>query len=897
MTYPERPLGRRIEIAPRADLRADPATYPWIEVTDDLYQTDPVVSKIGAEDEASETNSELTFTLRDMFGRYVSDNPESDLYPYFDVDCPVRFSTNTWDGTGWHVEHVAYVGSLEDEWISGTPHLKVTRVTAGGLFRRMGQGRTFETPAQRAILQAGPVAYWSCDTGTESTFIPSNLVGGVPLTVNGTVDFGSVEGWAGSPGRFPQFMGPDAYAGSLNAPLNITPTGLGYTIEFWFRIHRKTELNSTTAGVLRWETTGTFGSAPASSGNYIYGFEAIASHFSDGTEQFYVQANHPGGTTTFSTVTAGVARSMDGDWHHVRYCLAQTSGVLVTATLYYDGVLRDTDTNATFVVAGQPSAIHLGDYQTFDPAVAALLVPVDSIAVGEVAVYSTPTPAVTYTGGRGWVGEQVQDRISRIGTEEKIPVSVRGGAINANPYFEGITIDPWTNGGLAPGTVALSTVRAHDGQQSMTLTPSGAGQVQATSERCAVVQGLTYGVSAWVYSTATTQYQIGIDWYTSTPTFISTSNGQLVNVPAGVWTKLETLALSVPPGTATLGRIAIYSQAPHPAAGNVLWIDEARLLEPTGPLMGLQPVNRALEVFRDCETTGHGILTDHLGTVGYRMLADLYNQAPSLIVNGSDRELFLPFVPVRDDQKRRNSVTASRPGGASSPTYLDPSVDPLNPAYDSTKGVYDGQIDANISTDAPLIDHAAFVVGLGTVPGKRYPTVTLDLFRRPEMVGDWRQTILGDVVRISTPPLQHAKGDVDLMVRGWTQVWGADGRTWQVTLNTVRADPYRVWVVEGTNNGDRLEAAGNTTAATYYPTDTALSVATAAGYQLLTTTATYPADFPVDIDLAGEQVRVTAIVGAASPQALTVIRSINNVRKVIPIGTPVKLWQGRGVSL
>lgn len=896
MTYPERALGYRIELAPRADLRADPATYPWIDVTEDLFQSDPVKSRVGAEDEASETNSELTFTLRDNYGRYVTDNPESDLYPYFDVDCPVRWSTNTWDGTGWHVEHVAYVGEVTDDWVSGTPHLKVARVVAGGLFRRMGQGRTFKSPAQRAVLAARPSAYWSCDTGTESTSIPSNLVGGTPLTVNGVVDFGAISGWAGSPGQFPQFMGPDNYAGSLNGALNIPVSGTGYTVDFWFRAHRKTELASTTLGVLRWETTGTYGGSQPAPGVYGYGFQVFANHFADGTEQFYISATHPDGSIKNAVVDAGVTQVMDGEWHNCRYSLEQTSGVLVTARIWFDGVLRDTDTIATYVVAGQPSAIHLSHYATWDPAFLSFLAPVDSLSIAELAIYNTPSPAVTYTAGRGWVGEQVHTRISRVAGEELLPSSIRGGSINSNPYFEGPTIDPWTNGGLAPGVVALSTVRAHEGQQSLTLTPSGAGQVQAVTERVAVVQGLSYGVSAWVYSTAATQYQIGIDWYTSTPTYISTSNGQLATVPAGVWTKLESLSLAVPPGTATLARLAVYSQAPHPVAGNVLWIDEGRLLEPIDPLMGLQPVDRALEVFRDCERTGHGILTDHLGTVNYRLLSDLYNQVPVMILNGSDRELFTPFEPTRDDQKRRNSVTASRPGGATSPTYLDPSVDPLSTSYDVTKGVYDGQISANTSTDAPLIDHAAFVVGQGMVPGKRYPTITVDFLRAPNLIGDWRQTVLGDVIRIASPPAQHAKGTVDLMVRGWTQTWFG-GRVWTATMNTVRADPYRVLTIEGTDNGDRLDASGVTTAAVYYPTDTTMSAVTAAGYVLLTTTATFPADFPVDIDLAGEQVRVTAIVGAASPQTLTVQRSINGVRKVIPAGTPIVLWQGKGIAL
>ena len=62
---------------------------------------------------------------------------------------------------------------------------------------------------------------------------------------------------------------------------------------------------------------------------------------------------------------------------------------------------------------------------------------------------------------------------------------------------------------------------------------------------------------------------------------------------------------------------------------------------------------------------------------------------------------------------------------------------------------------------------------------------------------------------------------------------------------------------------------------------------TNAGSPLWTTSA---GDFPFDINIGGEQITVTNITGASSPQTFTVTRSVNGVVKAQSSGADVRLF-------
>ncbi|MCY0961523.1 hypothetical protein OTB19_32195, partial [Streptomyces sp. H27-H5] len=131
----------------------------------------------------------------------------------------------------------------------------------------------------------------------------------------------------------------------------------------------------------------------------------------------------------------------------------------------------------------------------------------------------------------------------------------------------------------------------------------------------------------------------------------------------------------------------------------------------------------------------------------------------------------------------------------------------------------------------------------------------------------------------------------DLIVEGYTETRKPPSRFWTITLNCSPAGPWTVSVVDDPVTG-RVDTDGSTLAAGVNSTATSLSVATV-GAPLWTTAGS---DLPVDIEVDGEVMRVTAISGASSPQTFTVTRSINGIVKSQASGADVRLDQAPIIS-
>jgi hypothetical protein len=303
--------------------------------------------------------------------------------------------------------------------------------------------------------------------------------------------------------------------------------------------------------------------------------------------------------------------------------------------------------------------------------------------------------------------------------------------------------------------------------------------------------------------------------------------------------------------------------------------------EPMGP----QPAGALLALLRECEAADNGRLGEAGWGLSYRPRSTLYNQAVAFTLVGSQGEVADPFAPTKDLQRRRNEWKISRPNGSSA-VYAD--------KEDQKKGRLDDSATINVASDNVLIHHAQWRVGLGTTPGYRYPSLSTDLGRHPGLIAVWQALHLGDRVQAVNLVQQHPPGIVDQLVEGRRQT--LRGRTgWSVTLITSPARPFTVFVLEDLDLG-RLDADASTLAVGVDADDITLSVVTASG-PLLTTTAAYPGDFPLAGELGGENVTVTAISGATSPQTVTVTRGVGGFTKQHPAGTALRLWQPGQLAL
>lgn len=305
----------------------------------------------------------------------------------------------------------------------------------------------------------------------------------------------------------------------------------------------------------------------------------------------------------------------------------------------------------------------------------------------------------------------------------------------------------------------------------------------------------------------------------------------------------------------------------------------------TEPLGSQRPAE-LLTLLQDAADADGGILHESRADASlvYRTRTSLYNQTPRLVLDyAAEGEIGPPLEPIEDDQRTRNDITVTRTGGSSSRAVRE--TGPLSvQAPPDGVGLYDDSVTLNLATDDQTQQIAGWRLHLGTWDGARYPSVRLMLHAAPHLIPGVLQLEVGDLIRITNLPPWLPPGPVDLIVQGWSEV--LDLYTWDMVLNCTSAGPWTVAVTDDAVRG-RVDTDGAQLAAAVTETATTLSVSTTAGPRWTLT----PTDLPATVVIGGEEMRVTAITGANSPQTLTVTRSVNGITKSHPAGADVRLAQ------
>lgn len=193
--FPTDPLGVRLRYALNADLTADPSTWTWVDFTTDVDFTFDITSKIGAQDDAGETNSELSFHVRNNDGKYTIDHPESTLWPYWREGVPIEYSWDLGDGAGWRIQEIAYLGASIIVWTANTPYRCVSEITAAGHFRRLGRDPALASALRRSIpASRRRKAFWPMEDAAGARQAASYYPAVPPLAAPGpssTPEFGT----------------------------------------------------------------------------------------------------------------------------------------------------------------------------------------------------------------------------------------------------------------------------------------------------------------------------------------------------------------------------------------------------------------------------------------------------------------------------------------------------------------------------------------------------------------------------------------------------------------------------------------------------------------------------------------------------------------------------------
>lgn len=306
--------------------------------------------------------------------------------------------------------------------------------------------------------------------------------------------------------------------------------------------------------------------------------------------------------------------------------------------------------------------------------------------------------------------------------------------------------------------------------------------------------------------------------------------------------------------------------------------------------MGVLFAEPRLAQIRDAESADMGILHESRSELKlqYRTRRSMTGQTPALTLAFDGGQVKDPLEPVDDDQLTRNDVTASRrDGGSSRHTIETGRLSIQDPPFGA--GLYDDEVTVNVQNDALLKGVAAWVANQGTLDKARYPTATVEL-AAPDMDPDTIAAVyaarIGDLMAITGTGSIGEYDGIDMIIVGYAETIGqetGDGkRISSFTFVGRPADLYRASLY-GTA---RYDTGGSSLASAVNATATSLSLATVAGQALWTTD---PAAFPLDLNIAGERVTVSAITGSASPQTAAVTRSVNGVVKVQKVGATVRL--------
>lgn len=307
----------------------------------------------------------------------------------------------------------------------------------------------------------------------------------------------------------------------------------------------------------------------------------------------------------------------------------------------------------------------------------------------------------------------------------------------------------------------------------------------------------------------------------------------------------------------------------------------------TQSVAGRKPLDPMQEA---AHTENMPLYVDRSGYLAIQPSTARQNTSPAWSVNSLDLD---PSTAVADDFAYTTNQMTISPNGLATQTVIGApgSAGQLSQAkYDVADG---SQSTASVN---PI---EAQSLGLGIIqlradPAPRLAPLVMEaatLALLPGYGSAWYDAVLATEIstpaRVTNAPAAVGGGNYDFLTEGWTETITGANHTFAFNTSPAQGPTYQLDdVVLGHIDTDGSTLAGsplNTVSLTF-------QVATTTAGSPLWTTAR--ADFPLDIRMDGEQITISGISGASSPQTFTAsARSVNGVVASHPVGTAVSLWQ------
>lgn len=882
-TFPQAPLGVRTELF----------LGSWTDISTEVYQRDPMTVTRGKPDEASEVNpSECTFTLNNTGNQFSINNPMSPYYGLLTRNTPVRHSVPKALLPAPH--NTAYL-RMEDDNTSFAKATTAAQIQiTGSIDIRIDVDRTDYQGRFLASIWGGSWNFATTNSGQlQLEYTPDGVTNvtqtssaQTPLpigrrvlrvtldTTTGNVTFYTAPAGGIDAGPWTQLgaVQPGSGATSLHASTTVAlQVGTFYGSVYDFEIRNgiggtivgRPAFNAQAAATTSWtDATGlawtTSGTATIDNRSYRYHGELSQTP----------KAADPTATDVYSQATAsGILRRLQQAQTPINSPLYRAYVRLTgsTAPVAYwpcedqgasSQIASGLPGGAPMKVAG--SALFASD-STFQSSA-----PIPGVN-GSTWTGGVPSAAATWNANvirllldipsGGDTNNAIVARISTNGTVARMDI------VYTTASSGGLTLNCYNSAGTLLGTV---------GPISFIVGGGGFGGCNGEPMRLDVNLQLVSGsIQANIGG-----YVIDAPSAAGTGTSFSGSIGAVTSVqinPGGALVGSGVGHVSV---QATYDSIfdvisALLAWSGETAAARVLRlcaeegiacriVGHPQLSMPMGP----QTIQTVPALLQECETTDRGMLFEPrtcLG-IGYRTLFSMYNQAPKASVSYAGAQLGAAFASTTDDLLTLNDVTISNADGSAARQVLLVGTMSVQPPPNGV-GRVDTSIQVNALSDDYLASIAQWVLHVSTDSHDRFPAIPFDLARSQTPLTVATLDV-GDLAAITNPPTWLQPDEIDQLCAGFTETFGPFA-TWSIDVNGVPAYPYTVasvapaissaatftgggYAMHVDTDGTGLNAAVSSTAA-------ALAFATVTGYPAWTTN---PADYPFDVNIAGERVTI-----------------------------------------
>lgn len=289
------------------------------------------------------------------------------------------------------------------------------------------------------------------------------------------------------------------------------------------------------------------------------------------------------------------------------------------------------------------------------------------------------------------------------------------------------------------------------------------------------------------------------------------------------------------------------------------WIGDLDDSTPLGNETRLSP----LSIMQEAELADSGILFENMQALGlgYRTRTALCNQDARLTLNYAAFNLSEVPTPVEDDRYIQNQITVTVNDVSQTYAATDGSLSTQLPPVGV--GVYGADVSLNLESSDSAMSQAAWRVHLGTVDEPRYPQISVNLAHSSFTINPaLKQAVLalrqGDRVVVQNPPSWLPPGDISQIILGFSET--ITHFEHRITFICAPESPYQVGVLDAV--AAVIDTDGSVLGADVASGDTSLYVMPSAGQSGLWTTDS--ANFPVDVRVGGEVMRVTNITPAVN---------------------------------